>query len=64
MKTKYIVKKGDTLSSIGQTHGMHWIELAIHNNLTKPDLIYPGDEIYIPTSLQAWAKEKISQLRK
>lgn len=56
MKTKYIVKKGDTLSGIGQAHGMHWIELAIHNNLTNPDLIHPGDEIYIPISFWSWIK--------
>ena len=44
----YIVKKGDTLSGIASKYGTTYQELAAYNNISNPNLIYPGQEIKIP----------------
>ena len=49
--TVYIVKKGDTLSEIADMYGTTYQELARYNNIENPNLIYPGQEIRIPTSI-------------
>lgn len=41
----YRVKVGETLSSIGLKLGISWQELARINNLSNPNLIYPGQEL-------------------
>ncbi len=42
---RYTVKQGDTLSDIGQRLGIKWQTLAEKNQLTNPNLIYPGQEL-------------------
>lgn len=46
----YVVKKGDTLSSIASEFGMTWQALwnANKNIIVKPSLIKPGQELTIP----------------
>ena len=44
----YIVKKGDTLSGIANMYNTTYQELASYNNISNPNLIYPGQEIRIP----------------
>lgn len=44
----YTVKKGDTLSEIGQRFGVNWREIAKLNHIKNPDLIFPGQEFKIP----------------
>lgn len=45
----YIVKKGDTLSEIANMYNTTYQKLAKYNNISNPNLIYPGQEIRIPT---------------
>ena len=44
----YIVKYGDTLSEIAEMYGLTYQELAAYNNISNPDLIFPGQVIRIP----------------
>lgn len=46
----YTVKKGDTLSEIGQQFGVKWREIAKLNNISNPDRIYPGQVFKIPNA--------------
>ena len=46
----YIVKSGDTLSGIAEKYGTTYQELAKINNIENPNLIYPGEEIRIPSN--------------
>lgn len=46
----YIVKKGDTLSKIASLYGLTYQYLASYNNISNPNLIYPGEQIKIPTN--------------
>lgn len=46
----YIVKKGDTLSKIASRYGLTYQYLASYNNISNPNLIYPGEVINIPNS--------------
>lgn len=51
MATKYIIQRGDTLSTIAkQTTGdiKRYLEIAALNKISNPDLIYEGQEIIIP----------------
>ena len=41
----YVVKKGDTLSKIGNRFGVDWRRLASINQIANPNRIYPGQEI-------------------
>ena len=43
-----MVKKGDTLSEIGQRFGVDYHKIARVNKIQNPDLIYPGQEFIIP----------------
>lgn len=43
----YTVKQGDTLSGIAARYGTSWQELAKKNQISNPDLIYPGQIIQI-----------------
>ncbi len=47
----YVVQKGDTLSAIGERPRIHWTKLASHNRMRNPNLIFPGDLIFIPKEL-------------
>lgn len=44
----YVVKKGDTVYKIAKKYGLDWRELAGYNRLGQPDLIYPGERLFIP----------------
>lgn len=44
----YEVKKGDTVYKIARRFGLDWRELAGYNHLGNPDLIYPGERLFIP----------------
>jgi hypothetical protein len=46
----YTVKRGDTLSSIGQKWGVPWREIAAANNIKSPWTIYTGQSLCIPTT--------------
>ncbi|WP_346934588.1 LysM peptidoglycan-binding domain-containing protein [Clostridium sp.] len=45
----YIVKSGDTLSGIAQIYGTTTQVLASTNNISNPNLIYPGQKIILPS---------------
>ena len=42
------MKKGDTLSHIGQRFGVKWRDIASLNNIANPDRIFPGQVFKIP----------------
>lgn len=44
----YVVQKGDTVYKIAMRFGLNWQELAEYNHLENPDLIYPGERLFIP----------------
>ncbi|RNC28798.1 MAG: Spore coat assembly protein ExsA [Candidatus Dichloromethanomonas elyunquensis] len=44
----YVVKKGDTVYKIAKRYGLDWRELAGYNHLGNPNLIYPGERLFIP----------------
>ena len=44
----YVVKKGDTLTSIAKKYNTTWKVLASYNNISNPNKIYPGQIIKIP----------------
>ncbi|MFF1701213.1 NlpC/P60 family protein [Streptomyces sp. NPDC058252] len=47
------MQKGDTLSGIASSHHTTWQHLASVNHLSNPNLLYPGERIYLyvkPTS--------------
>ena len=45
----YIVKKGDTLSKIAHKYGVTVDSIVQLNNIKNPNVIYPGDKLYIKT---------------
>ena len=42
---QYIVRRGDTLSSIAERFGLNWRRIASINEIANPDLIFPGQVI-------------------
>jgi nucleoid-associated protein YgaU len=44
----YVVQKGDTVYKIAKKFELDWHELAGYNHLDNPDLIYPGERLFIP----------------
>ncbi|HHT02183.1 MAG TPA: LysM peptidoglycan-binding domain-containing protein [Firmicutes bacterium] len=51
---EYVVKKGDTLWEIARCHGICLQQLLAANpQIENPDLIYPGQVIYIPVKDEA-----------
>lgn len=46
----YTVQRGDTLSEIAQKYGTTAQELASINNITNPNLIYPGEQLRVLTN--------------
>ena len=46
----YVVKKGDTLSSIASKYNTTYQKLAKYNGIKNPNKIYPGEIIKIPSS--------------
>lgn len=45
--TVYTVKRGDTLSSIAAKYGTTYQKIAADNNISNPNLIYPGQKLII-----------------
>lgn len=45
---KYVVKYGDTLSSIAAQYGVTVQQIIDANSLQNPDLLLPGQELIIP----------------
>jgi 2',3'-cyclic-nucleotide 2'-phosphodiesterase (5'-nucleotidase family) len=46
----YMVKEGDTLFAIGRKYSVSWQQIAQHNKLNNPNLIYPNQMLIIPTN--------------
>ena len=44
----YVVKRGDTLSSLSRRYGVSVWQLASYNSIRNPNRIYVGQVIYIP----------------
>jgi len=44
----HTVVPGDTLYRIAHTNGTYWAVLAAYNQITNPQLIFPGQQIRIP----------------
>lgn len=44
----YVVKKGDSVYKIAQRYGTTMRSIILANNLRNPDLIFPGQVLYIP----------------
>lgn len=55
--TVYTVKAGDTLSAICLKYGADWRKVAEYNGLKDPNLIYVGQKIRIPQSMQTGPKK-------
>jgi iron complex transport system substrate-binding protein len=51
----YVVKRGDTLTKIGKTHGISYTEIAKKNNIKNPNLIFVGQKLVIPKKPAAGA---------
>ena len=49
----YVVKSGDTLSSIAKKYNTTYQKLAEYNNIANPDRIYVGQKIRIPPKEEA-----------
>lgn len=49
---KYIIKKGDTLSSIAFKFNVSIDDLVSINNISNRDLIYAGDTLILPNSVK------------
>jgi rare lipoprotein A len=47
---EYIVRPGDHLSKIGKAFDTDPRKIATENGLINPDLIYPGQKLWIPSS--------------
>jgi nucleoid-associated protein YgaU len=48
--TIYVVRKGDSVYKIAQKFGTTMQAIIIANNLSNPDLIFPGQVFYIPVA--------------
>ena len=46
----YTIRTGDTLRDIGARHGVARDDLARLNDIAEPDLIFPGQQLRIPTT--------------
>lgn len=44
----YVVQKGDSVYKIAKRYGTTMNAIILANNLSNPDLIYPGQLLYIP----------------
>ena len=44
----HVVRKGETVYKIAKRYGLDWREVAGYNHLGNPNLIYPGQRLFIP----------------
>ena len=56
---EYIVKSGDTLSSIAQKYNTTYQKIAKDNNISNPNLIYPNQKLKIYTNVSQKTNETI-----
>ena len=47
-ETVHIVQEGESLSTVGQKHGVSWLALAAWNDIEPPGTIYVGQRLRIP----------------
>ena len=47
---RYVVRRGDSISSIAAAFGIRIRDIAEANGLRNPDLIHPGQSLFIPVS--------------
>ena len=45
---RYVVRRGDSISSIAAAFGVGILDIAEANGLRNPDLIHPGQSLFIP----------------
>ena len=50
----HVVRKGETLSGIGECYKTPWRSIAKRNKISKPEKIRPGQKLRIPT--RGWVK--------
>ena len=55
----YSVRRGDTLSSIAERFDVSELSLLQANNIDHPDLIYPGQELQLPSESPATAQSVV-----
>lgn len=55
----YTIVSGDTLGQIAEKFDVPLDNLEVANNISNPDIIYPGDEITIPNPLETPAVDSI-----
>ena len=61
----YVVKSGDTLSTIASKYNTTYQALAKYNNISNPNVIYVGQKIKIPgTQGQASNKKSLDEIAK
>lgn len=60
----YVVKKGDTLSSIAKKHNTTYQKLAEYNGISNPNVISVGQKIKIPTTSTTATKKSNEQIAK
>ena len=49
----YVVKKGDSVYKIAKRYGTTMEAIILANNLSNPNLIYPGQILLIPTAVSS-----------
>ncbi|MEO8611464.1 MAG: LysM peptidoglycan-binding domain-containing protein [Chloroflexota bacterium] len=54
--TTYVIKRGDTLDTIGQEKDISIVSLRLANDLTPLDKIFPGDSLIIPADAAAYGQ--------
>lgn len=54
----HIVKRGETIVSIGESYQVSWKKIAQLNKLNKPYLIRPGQELILPFPKKKFRKPK------
>jgi len=57
-KHTYVVAKGDTLKTIAMSYGITLRDILEINNITSPELIFPGTVLRLPPPHPKWARAK------
>ncbi|KJS50884.1 MAG: hypothetical protein VR66_00325 [Peptococcaceae bacterium BRH_c23] len=59
----YVVKTGDTIYKIAKRYGTTMQAIILANNLRNPDLIYPGQILFIPGASRLTGVLGVSEFR-
>lgn len=60
--TTVLVQPGNTLSGISAAHGVSWEAVAAANpQLKNPNLIYPGEKLFVPSAKSAHGEQRSYQ---